>query len=512
MSKKSFLMKSLVPLSIAGLLLTGCTGGGSSTDSGAGGDTSAAADTLRANWGSFPENWAPGVANEPGYVRVPYETLVNRDEAGEILPNLATEWELNDDGSELTLTLRDDVTFHDGTPFNADAVVANFDYIANTVGGEYGGPLKVQVASVEAIDDTHAKFVFTQRNPQFISVLSQLNMPIGSPAAIADGSIETRPVGTGPWQFDEATSVAGTTASFVQYADYWGELPAFENIELYGVTDDNSIAAGILNGEFDVADTEPDVASMYDGAANAEYFNYPAIRNNITFFDRGPGGQFEDPQVREALCLAMDNEAVAALSDGTAQSQHFIEGEVFFNPSIEAKDGHLDEALALWEELGNPAINAEISVAPFTKNETSQRAEQMNQLPNVNITVQEFPPPQWSGNWNSGQFALGLGQHSQITPSSWYSTWWAAGAGANPAGVESDELKALADEALQASEDEAPEKWQAVMQQVADESLACSHYAGTEMIAFNTDAVTDVQPFLYWEPKQIDYRAIKPAN
>lgn len=511
MSHKTTFMKFLVPLSVAGLLLTGCSSAATDTSADSS-DSSSDAQTLKANWGSFPENWAPGVANEPGYTRVPYQMLFNRTVEGEIVPNLATEWSYSDDGMQLTLKLRDDVTFHDGTPFNAEAVAVNFDYIANTVGGEYGGPLAVQVASVDAVDDTTVTFNLTQRNPEFHAALSQMNLPIGSPAAIADGSIETHPVGTSPWMYDAASSTAGTKASFVAYDGYWGDAPGFANIELFGVTDVNSVAAGILNGEFDVADTEAEVQSMYENASNVEFYLYPAIRNNITFFDRGPGGVFEDAQVRQALCMAMDNEAVAALGDGTARSQHFIEGEAAYNASIEAMDGRLEEAKALWAELGNPSITAQMSVAPFTKNESAQRAEQMNQLENVNITVQEFPPPQWSGNWNSGQFGLGLGQHSQITPSSWYSTWWAAGAGANPAGVEDPELKALADEALAADEATAPEKWQAVMQEISDEALVCSHNQGNEMIAYNTDSITDVQPFLNWEPKQIDYYAAKPAN
>ncbi|MGP6169987.1 ABC transporter substrate-binding protein [Microbacterium sp. A204] len=509
MSRMHPVLKIGAPLVVAGLLLAGCSGtGGDETGPSAEEGTN---DTLKANWGSFPENWAPGVSNEPGYMRVPYQTLVNRSTTGEILPNLATAWEFNDDATVLTVTLREDVTFHDGTAFNADAVAANFDYIANTVGGEYGGPLKVQVASVDAVDEYTAAFNLTQPNPEFVATLSQMNMPIGSPAAIADGSIETHPVGTSPWQFDADGFIAGTKASFVQYEDYWGDQPAFENIELYGVTDVNSVAAGILSGEFDVADSEPEVISMFESSANADFYDYPAIRNNITFFDRAEGGQFADPRVRQALCMAMDNEAVAALGDGTAQPQHFIDGEPAHNPAIAGYDGQLDEALALWEELGNPTIEAEMSVAPFTKNESAQRAEQMGQLPNVTITVQEFAPPQWSGNWNSGQFGLGLGQHSQIVPSAWYSTWWAAGAGANPAGEESAELKSLADAALAASEDEAPAAWQAVMQQIADEALVCSHNQGNEMIAFNTSTVDNVQPFLYWEPKQIDYYAITPA-
>lgn len=181
MSRKSFLMKSLVPLGIAGLLLTGCSGGSSAAGSD-GGAAAAADPTLRVNWGGFPETWAPGSqAMEPGYMRVPYETLVLREKDGTILPNLATEWEFGEGAKTLTLKLRDDVTFHDGTPFNAEAVKANVEYVRDVVGGQFGGPLASGVESVDAVDDTTVVFHFKRPYGTFLDLLSQRNLPMAAP-------------------------------------------------------------------------------------------------------------------------------------------------------------------------------------------------------------------------------------------------------------------------------------------------------------------------------------------
>ncbi|QTX04424.1 ABC transporter substrate-binding protein [Agromyces archimandritae] len=509
MSTKSLLLRALVPLSAAALLLTGCTSGS---------DTSKAAEsaeTLRVNWGTFPESWAPGAQSmEPGYMRVPYETLVLREFDGTILPNLATEWEFGEGATSLTLTLRDDVTFHDGTPFDAEAVKANLEYVRDVVGGQFGGPLKAGVSGVTVVDPTTVTFEFTRPYGTFLDLLSQRNLPMASPAAIADGTIETHPVGTSPWAYDESESVEGTRMFFGAYEDYWGEAPGFPNIELYAIADDTAATAALLAGDIDVTDTETDELPRLDAAPNAETFDYPAIRNNITFFDRGQGGVFADQKVRQALCYAMDASVVAELGGGNPENQHFLEGEFGYNPDITGFSADLAQAEKLLAEAGNPEISAEIGAAPFNKQEITIRAEQMNELPGVNITVQELTMPQFLSTWNSGQYALGMGNNPQITPADWYGAWFSETALANPSKYASDELKALAGAAQQTrgGTPEADEAWQAVMKQISDEALSCSHFASNEIIAYNTDTVTDVQPAIQaWEQVLIDYRAARPA-
>lgn len=513
--KKNTLMKALVPLGIAGLLLSGCSGTGDSTGTGGDSGQVAVSDTLRVNWGGFPESWEPGSQQmEPGTMRIPYETLVLREKDGTILPNLATEWEFGEGGKSLTLKLRDDVKFHDGTVFDAAAVVANVEYVRDVVGGQFGGPLKAGVESVVADDDTTVTFTFTRPYGTFLALLSQRNLPMGSPTAIADGSIKTHPVGTGPWAYDEAQSTAGSMMYFAEFADYWGEAPGFANVELYAIADDTAATAALLAGDLDVTDTETDELPRFDSAANAAYFDYPAIRNNINFIDRAPDGAFGDAKVRQALCLAMDAEVVAALGGGEAHNQHFVEGEPGYNAEITGFQADPDAALALWTELGEPTIEAQIGAAPFNKQEIQIRVDQMNKLPNVNITVQELDMAQYLSTWNSGQYGVVLGNNPQITPADWYGAWFSDTAPSNPSKYVSDELKGLAGQAQAAGgSPEANDKWAAVMKQISDEALTCSHFASSEIIAYNTDKVADVQPAVQvWEQNLIDYRAVRPVG
>ncbi|MCB1274510.1 MAG: hypothetical protein KDB25_09005 [Leucobacter sp.] len=512
--KKHTVIKSVVPLGIAGLLLAGCSGTSGTGDNG-GSSQTAVSDTLRANWGGFPESWEPGSqAMEPGYMRVPYETLTLRESDGTILPFLASEWEFGEGAKSLTLKLQEGVKFHDGTDFNAEAVKANVEYVRDVVGGQFGGPLSA-VEAIEAVDEHTVEFTFSRPFSTFLALLSQRNLPMGSPAAIADGSIKTHPVGTSPWAYDESKSVSGTKMFFGEFADYWGEKPGFANIELYGIADDTAASAALMSGELDVTDTELEELPRLESAGNIGTFDYPAIRVNVNFFDRGEGGMFADQQVREALCYAIDDNVVANLSeDRRAETQHFIEGEYGHNPDIVGYSGNLERAKEIWAGLGNPTIKAEMPAAPFNKQEITVRAEQMSQLPNVTVTVQELTAPQYFSTWNSGQYPLGLGNNAQITPADWYGSWFAEQAPLNPSKTVSKDLAATAGAALAAGgAPEAEEKWEAVMKQISDEALACSHSVNLETIAFNEDRVTDVNPAIQsWEQNLIDYRAVRPVG
>lgn len=512
MSKSRFWVKTLVPLSVAGLLLTGCSGGAAPA---APSQPVVVSDTLRVNWGSFPQTWEPGSQQmEPGTMRIPYETLVLREKDGTILPNLATEWKFGEGSKSLTLTLREGVTFHDGTPFDAAAVVANVEYVRDVVGGQFGGPLKASVASVVADDANTVTFTFTRPYGTFLALLSQRNLPMASPTAIADGSIKTKPVGTGPWAYDTAKSTAGSMMYFGEFANYWGEKPGFKNVELFAIADDTAASAALLAGDLDVTDTETDELPRLEGASNIATFDYPAIRNNINFIDRADGGTFGDQKVRQALCLAMDAEVVAKLGGGDTQTQHFIEGEPGYNPDIKGFQGNLDEALKIWKELGNPAITAQIGAAPFNKQEIQIRVDQMNKLPNVKITMQELDMAQYLSTWNSGQYPIALGNNPQITPADWYGAWFSDTAPGNPSKFVSPELKGLAGQAQAAGgSPEANTKWAAVMKQISDEALVCSHFASNEIIAYNTDKVANVEPAVQvWEQNLINYRTIRPAG
>ncbi|MCP4167481.1 MAG: ABC transporter substrate-binding protein [Chloroflexi bacterium] len=135
-----------------------------------------------------------------------YDPLLRADQEGNLHPGLATAWEQSEDGTEFTFTLRDDVTFHDGTPFDAEAVKANFDRIA---AGDFGWASAPTVLAgytgSEVVDDTTLKVTFEIPKPTFLIDLSRYWMGIASPTAVeAQGdAYGQNPVGTGPFVFDE---------------------------------------------------------------------------------------------------------------------------------------------------------------------------------------------------------------------------------------------------------------------------------------------------------------------
>jgi ABC-type dipeptide transport system, periplasmic component len=113
---------------VAALALTGCAGGGSTTGDGTG---DGRADRLTLISITAPTSYDIGAGAEWGnrseYFEAVFDTLLRQDSSGTPQPNLATDWSYNDDNTVLTLTLRDDATFTDGTAVDAAAVVASLE-------------------------------------------------------------------------------------------------------------------------------------------------------------------------------------------------------------------------------------------------------------------------------------------------------------------------------------------------------------------------------------------------
>ncbi|WP_156760828.1 ABC transporter substrate-binding protein [Microbacterium karelineae] len=513
MQKNRKALAALAPLAIAGVMLASCSadgsdGGSTGADNGGG---SAAESTLRVNYGEFPENWSPGQAMEGGPARVVYETLLAPGDDGMPAPNLATDYELTADA--LTLTLREDVTFHDGEPFDAEAVKANVEFVqagATQASGQLGS-----IESVDVVDEFIVRFNLSEPNPSLAHTLTSRALLIASPVSLESGDSATHPVGTSPWAYDPDASVMGTRLMFAGTDDYWGEQPAFDDVELYAIGESEAAAAALRNGEIDVSEVEPDAVAAFEGT-DVESIMYPAIRNNIVFFDRGPGGVFESQELRQAFCTAMDVETFAndIADDFEAATQHFDEGEAGYSSDIDGYPADIDAATALYEAAGSPSISFDLIGAVYNAHQLEVFMEMASEIGDVNISVESVPPPQFGSEWNTGRYPLGLGSTDEATPYEWYKAWFAADAPNNPAGVESDELRAAADAAIAAGDSaEAAELWGDVAEIVADEALVCAHARGLETIAWNSTTVSGVdQPAEKWEPQLLNYRDVAPVE
>ncbi len=144
-------------------------------------------------------------------LRQVYDTLVYRDPGtGEFVPGLATSWTISDDGLVYTFTLRQGVNFHDGTPFNAQAMGANLDRIVNpSTASQKAVFMLGPYTSYEIVDEYTIRLILSEPYSPLLDSLSQVYLGIASPTALAaysNNRYQFHQVGTGPFIFVEYVS------------------------------------------------------------------------------------------------------------------------------------------------------------------------------------------------------------------------------------------------------------------------------------------------------------------
>src|SRR5215207_3188303 len=191
-------------------------------------------DAKRANVGMFPVNG--GI----------YETLVRMTADYQIEPLLATSWEFVAPNT-WRFKLRQDITFHDGQKFTAEAVKATMNRVAEAGGGTAGvGP-----DSVKVVDDSTVEITPARPNQR---LLHQIVHP--SYSIIAPGSDPAaKPVGTGPFKFVEY--VKGDRIVVERNADYWGEKAKLSKLTFRFIPDDNSRVLALKAGELQLITNAP---------------------------------------------------------------------------------------------------------------------------------------------------------------------------------------------------------------------------------------------------------------
>ncbi len=298
-----------------------------------------------------------------------YEGLVRYDTGTlEVGPSLATDWEISDDGLTYTFNLREDVTFHDGTPFNAEAVEFNFERMTDEDHPYRSGtfPLAFYFSAIESVDVVDEFTVEFTLNEPFAPFLSNLAYPAGliiSPTAVMESGedFDRNPVGTGPFEFIEWQS--NTRVVIERYEDYWGEPAGMETIVFRPITDANTRVAEMLGGGIDVmVEVPPDNVAQF---AESDDFTVleqagPHLWFLILNMREGP---FTDVRVRQAVNYAVNKESlVENVLQGTATVAAGPTPPAFnwaYNEDLDPYPYDPDRARELLEEAG--AVGAELT-------------------------------------------------------------------------------------------------------------------------------------------------------
>lgn len=364
-----FFLGAIVMVSIA---LVGCSSDSDASDGDSGSsDDDSTQDTLIYGRGADATRLDPARVTDGESLKVTQqvmETLVNfKPGTTELEPGLATDWEQKDDGKTYVFDLREDVKFQDGTDFDADAVVYNFDrwqngsdeenfaYYPSMFGG-FGDDSVIEDA--EAVDDHTVEIHLRTPFAPFLKNLAMTPFAIGSPEAFDEmgEDFEKEPVGTGPFEFDSWEK--NSKIVLQKNEDYWDEGKPKLNQVIFQVIPDNSSRLNALkNGEIDLMDgTNPSDVDSIEKNDELEVWNRPPLNLGYLGFnvEEEP---FDDKEVREALSYAVDKESlVDAFYAGNGEAAKnpmppTIDG---FNDDIDDYEFDTDKAKEKLDDAGYP--------------------------------------------------------------------------------------------------------------------------------------------------------------
>ena len=299
-----------------------------------------------------------------------YDGLVRyRSGTLEVEPALAESWEISEDGTVYTFRLRDGVTFHDGSAFNAEAVKFNFDRMLDEGHPFHDtGPFPLafffsSVRQVDVIDDLTVRFTLDAPYAPFLSNLAYPTGLIVSPAAVREHGRDfgRNPSGTGPfrfveWNYNERVVVERNPG-------YWDGEAGLEAVVFRPITDANTRVAEMLAGGIDMMVEVPPVAlsefrgERYNVVEQAGPHVWFLILNALE-------GPFADQRVRQAANYAVNKEAIVNdVLEGTAQVAAGPIPPAFawaYNEDLEPYPYDPDRARELLAEAG--AEGAELTV------------------------------------------------------------------------------------------------------------------------------------------------------
>ncbi|HKS00043.1 MAG TPA: ABC transporter substrate-binding protein [Arthrobacter sp.] len=439
-----------------GLSLTSCTSEARPAPSSVAASTATASpaapsESFTFGTASQPLGLDPALANDVESTRITrqiLEGLVGVDQTtGEPRPLLATEWAESADGMSYTFTLRPGIKFHDGSPFNADAVCTNFErwfkfpeaLRKQAPGASFKGVFKEHsdhaalsvFKSCTALSALRVRINLTERFTGFLQALTLPAFAISSPKALAAGkadqlslrrgsqalsSYATHPVGTGPFRFS-AWDSAGVT--LVASKDYWGDLGQIATLRFVTYAHPQTRLQALLDGRID----------GYDAVTVGNFDQL--VKRGMQIIQRDPFSVMylgmnqdipvlKDLKIRQAIELAIDKDTLIRrfFIDNTAQASQFVPPKLSgFNNNAPALGHDPAKAKKLLAEAGYKGQALKFYyplnvTRPYLPTPEKVYAEVSRQLTAVGLNIKPVPVD-WTDGYlqkvqNPGDHALHL--------------------------------------------------------------------------------------------------------
>jgi peptide/nickel transport system substrate-binding protein len=301
-------------IAAAALVLTGCTGSPQATST----PENVAQDLTIGLPVATIANLDPFGANAlvQGNIQVAaqiFDTVVTYHD-GEYTPSIATEWTSSDDAKQWTFTIRDGVTFSDGSALDASDVKASMDQVV-ALAGPLAGIFKPLTATV--VSPTELSITSEAGQGALLGKMSML--AVGPSELVATDTFGLQPVGSGPFVVDSFDPSAGVELS--ANPDYWNGAPKLETLAFRMIPEQSARSTALETGEIQLTWTVPD-DEVDTLSANPDLVveSTPTLANLVLWFNSSRA-QFADAAVRQALWQAVDYQAIIdALYPNTGQA------------------------------------------------------------------------------------------------------------------------------------------------------------------------------------------------
>jgi peptide/nickel transport system substrate-binding protein len=302
-------------------------------------------------------------------------------------PRIASSYEISADGLTYTFHLRDDVTFHDGTPVTAEDVKFSAElYQAST----FQNSMVTGLKSIEVIDEHTIAFSTETVYSPFLENIADIH--IASKAYFDSAGAEqfaSNPIGSGPYKF--VSHELGTKVSLEAYAGYYMGEAAIKNVTYKIIPDNATIAVALQTGEVDFASIAPSNVSNLEGVSSVIIDNVPMSRFGFVTMNHEKY-PFSEVKFRQAVAYAIDRDnmvAVALDSYGTPNSN--ILSPLRFGYSTDQMQYTYDpeKSKALLAELGI-ATPYDLGTLIVAEKYATQAQVLQNDLANVglNLTIE----------------------------------------------------------------------------------------------------------------------------
>jgi len=359
-----------------------------------------------------------------------YEPLVNLDENLNVIPSLAESWAFADDGTSLTLNLRQGVTFHNGAAFTAEDVVATINRILDETTAAAARANYLSIASIDTPDDYTVVFNLSQPDTPLLAALATTNAAIVDSADVESGDVATVANGTGPFVLDSWTpeEVTMLTAN----PDWWGEGPNIDGIEIRIIPDETSILAALRAGTIDFALlNDPLVATLLIDDPTIVLNRAPSIGYHV-FQLRAAAPPLDQLEVRQAISCAIDRQEVldvASLGEGQVTAPLTMAAFTLPIEELFCYEKDLDRARELMAQAGMEAgftlnVIAANAEPPTALSEAQNIQAQLAEI-NITVEIESLELSVYVDRWLAGDFEAAVAQNGgRPDPYTMYARYW----------------------------------------------------------------------------------------